>query len=124
MTGSCVLERPEVLVANFFNDRTISGIIEMKWWRAQFSTGYRDPNNPEIPSISPSQSAEIVSILSAGTFFGSLCAAPFADYLGRRISLMISVGIFMLGVLLQTAASNIPVFTAGRYKLNMYCLSQ
>lgn len=80
----------------------------MKSFRRQFIFG-----NPD--KVSPAQSAQIVSILSAGTFFGSLLAAPIGDRLGRRISLIISVVIFALGVLLQTAAMHIPLLIAGRY---------
>jgi len=86
----------------------------MRAFREQFSTGYIDTTDNEL-SISPSQSAQIVSILSAGTFFGALLAAPMGDQLGRRISLIIAVGIFCIGVALQTAAMQIPMLIAGRY---------
>ncbi len=106
--GSMLTSRP---------NRTISGIIAMPWWRHQFSTGdYRNPDDGG-PDISPAQSAQIVSILSAGTFFGSLGAAPFADHIGRRMSLILAVGVFTLGVVLQTASLSIPLFVAGRYAL-------
>ena len=91
---------------------TISGILAMKAFRRQFIPGYTDENGV---IISPSQSSQIVSILSAGTFFGSLLAAPLGDRLGRRISLIISVVIFSLGVVFQTAAMQIPLLVAGRY---------
>jgi predicted MFS family arabinose efflux permease len=85
----------------------------MKSFRRQFSTGYLDLRDNE-PNISPTQSARIVSILSAGTFFGALLAAPAGDRLGRRISLILSVAVFTLGVLLQTCAMHIPLLVAGR----------
>lgn len=78
-------------------------------------------NKPEIegqpmtPGISPAESAEIVSILSAGTFFGALFAAPLADKLGRRKALMAAIVVFTVGVVLQTASMRIPLFVAGRY---------
>ena len=59
--------------------------------------------------------SQIVAILSAGTFFGALLAAPMGDRIGRRISLIISVAIFCIGVALQTAAMQIPMLIAGRY---------
>lgn len=101
-----------------YDTGTISGIIAMKWFREQFSTGYTNVKDGEL-DISPGQSAEIVSILSAGTFFGALGAAPFADHLGRRMSLIIAVGVFTLGVVLQTAALKIPLFIAGRFFAGM-----
>jgi len=94
--------------------RTISGIIAMHWFRNQFSTGYINPND-QLPDVSPAEFAEIVSILSAGTFFGALGAAPFADHIGRRRSLILAVGIFTMGVILQTCSLSIPLFVAGRY---------
>ena len=94
------------------SDSTISGILAMKAFRRQFIAGYTDENQA---IVSASQSSQIVSILSAGTFFGSLLAAPLGDQLGRRISLIISVVIFSLGVVFQTAAMQIPLLVAGRY---------
>jgi predicted MFS family arabinose efflux permease len=84
-------------------------------FRMQFSTGYED--KPGVPGISPSQSSQIVAILSAGTFFGALGAAPFADHIGRRLSLILAVAVFTLGVILQTIAYALPTFLAGRYAI-------
>jgi len=67
------------------------------------------------PAITSSQTSQIVSILSAGTFFGALGAAVIADRIGRRWSLIVSSGIFSFGVILQTAATEIPMFVAGRF---------
>lgn len=86
----------------------------MRYWLNLFST----PGNVDsegLPTITDSQQSEIVSILSAGTFFGALLAAPTGDYLGRRLGLMFSTGVFTLGVILQTAATAIPLFVAGRF---------
>jgi len=44
-----------------------------------------------------------------------LTAAPTGDFFGRRLGLIISVGVFTLGVILQTAATAIPMFVAGRF---------
>lgn len=67
------------------------------------------------PAITASQSSEIVSLLSAGTFFGALTAAPSCDYFGRRLGLMVSTIVFTVGVIMQTAATAIPLFVAGRF---------
>lgn len=81
----------------------------MKFWQKEFST---NPNG----DITPDQESLIVSILSAGTFFGALLAAPFGDLLGRRWGLFTSAGaVFNLGVILQTAATTQPTFIAGRF---------
>lgn len=52
---------------------TINGILAMPHWQDTFSTGYRDSTGHL--NVSSSQSASIVSILSAGTFFGALGVA-------------------------------------------------
>jgi MFS family permease len=96
-----------------YDTGTIGGILAMKFWRDQFSTGYR--NSDGDLDVSATQSSEIVSILSAGTFFGALTASPAADFLGRRYGLMSSTVVFTLGVILQTAATAIPMFVAGRF---------
>ncbi|KAK5124196.1 hypothetical protein LTR85_001899 [Meristemomyces frigidus] len=97
-----------------YDTGTIGGILAMRFWLNQFSTGYRDPATG-LPAITAQQSSEIVSLLSAGTFFGALTAAPTADFFGRRVGLMVSTLVFTFGVILQTAATEIPLFIAGRF---------
>jgi MFS family permease len=58
----------------------------MKYWKDHFSTGYRDSKGDL--NVTASQTSEIVSILSAGTFFGALFSAPLADFLGRRLAMV------------------------------------
>ncbi|KAG0645301.1 Major facilitator-type transporter ecdD [Hyphodiscus hymeniophilus] len=97
-----------------YDTGTIGGILAMPYWRDEFSTGYRDPTGHL--DVTASQSAMIVSILSAGTFFGALTAAPVADAIGRRWGLIGSTAIvFNLGVILQAASTRIPTFVAGRF---------
>jgi MFS family permease len=92
-----------------YDTGTIGGILAMKYWREEFSTG-------DHKEVLPNQESLIVSILSAGTFFGALLAAPFGDFLGRRWGLFASAGlVFNLGVILQTASTTQPVFIAGRF---------
>jgi len=112
------LSRPAILIGLFvafggvlfgYDTGTISGIIAMDYWKKSFST------EPDF-SITASQDSLIVSILSAGTFFGALTAAPFGDFFGRRYGLMISAGaVFNLGVILQTISTRQPLFIAGRF---------
>lgn len=86
----------------------------MTYWRELFSTGYVNPKD-HILDITSTQKSTIVSILSAGTFFGALSAAPMGDILGRRWGLIASSCVFTFGVILQTAATAIPLFVAGRF---------
>ncbi|KAH8167481.1 hypothetical protein CIB48_g756 [Xylaria polymorpha] len=96
-----------------YDTGTISGILTMPYWQRLFSTGYIDSSGD--PNISPAQSSAIVSILSAGTFFGALASPFLADNIGRRLGLIASCFVFNLGVILQTAATAIPLFLAGRF---------
>jgi len=59
----------------------------MPYWLDHFSTGYLNPDTGK-KDITSTQKSTIVSILSAGTFFGALTAAPTCDFFGRRIGLM------------------------------------
>lgn len=90
-----------------YDTGTISGIMAMNYVKGEF------PANKE--SFTSKESSLIVSILSAGTFFGALLAPFVSDTLGRRWSLIISTFIiFNLGVILQTASTGIPLLCAGR----------
>ncbi|KAF2715223.1 high affinity glucose transporter RGT2 [Pleomassaria siparia CBS 279.74] len=92
-----------------YDTGTISGILAMPYWLKTFSTS---PDG----TLSASEDSLIVSILSAGTFFGALAASPFGDLLGRRYGLMIATSVvFNFGVILQTAATSQPLFIAGRF---------
>ena len=101
------------MIFSRYDTGTISGILAMPYWEDLFSTGYRDSTGHL--NVTASQSATIVSILSAGTFFGALGAAPIADWIGRRLSLITVTFVFVFGVVLQTAAASIPLFVAGRF---------
>ncbi|KAI1104371.1 hexose transporter [Jackrogersella minutella] len=96
-----------------YDTGTISGILAMEYWQNLFSTGYINTSGHR--DVSPSQSSAIVSILSAGTFFGSLFSPALADTMGRRLALIASSWVFILGVILQTAATALPLFLAGRF---------
>jgi sugar porter (SP) family MFS transporter len=97
-----------------YDTGTISGILAMKFWRGMFSTGFVNEKDG-LPDVTSSQSSMIVSLLSAGTFFGALGAAPIADRFGRRMGMVMETFVFVFGVILQTAATSIPLFVAGRF---------
>lgn len=87
-----------------YDTGTISGIQTMPFWIEEFD----HPNTGRI--------ALIVSILSVGTFVGSLASGILADITGRKWGIILSVMLpFNLGVALQTAATSQPMFIAGRF---------
>jgi sugar porter (SP) family MFS transporter len=57
-----------------------------------------DPGRKELTE---SHTSLIVSILSCGTFFGALIAGDLADYMGRKWTVILGCGIYMLGVVVQ-----------------------
>jgi hypothetical protein len=61
-----------------YDTGVISGIKEMKSWLRQFGFASTDPKHVTGYAISSSSESLVVSILSAGTFFGALIAAPAA----------------------------------------------
>jgi MFS transporter, SP family, sugar:H+ symporter len=85
----------------------------MPYWQRLFSTGNVDAEGNT--NVTAAQEAAIVSILSAGGFFGALSSPFLADHVGRRLGLIISTWIFNLGVILYTLATAIPMFLAGRF---------
>ena len=56
----------------------------------------------------------VTSILSAGTFFGALAGGSVADWIGRRLSIIIACAIFSVGVALQVASSSVGLLVGGR----------
>jgi len=61
-----------------YDTGVISGIKEMKAWLREFGYASTDPKHVSGYAISSSSESLVVSILSAGTFFGALMAAPAA----------------------------------------------
>lgn len=88
--------------------RAINGILAMPAFKNQFATSCR-------PDICNKDLSIIVAILSAGTVLGALLAAPAGDSLGRRITLLIGVGVFCIGAICQVCANAVPLLLVGRY---------
>jgi MFS family permease len=60
------------------------------------------------------QKSLIVSILSAGTFFGALMAGAIADWIGRRSTIILGSAIFAVGVAMQVASTSVGLLAGGR----------
>lgn len=85
----------------------------MQQWKDKYSTGYTNVTTGK-PDVTAGQKALVVSILSAGTFFGALIAAPAGDKIGRRWGLICSCTLFIIGVVLQVVFESMPLFVVGR----------
>jgi MFS family permease len=94
----------------------ISGVLGMKYFIHTFQHLPYPPPGPTPSSfvISSPHNSLIVSILSAGTFFGALIAGDLSDWFGRRTTIIAGCFLFAAGVVIQIASSTIPVLAVGR----------
>ncbi|KXG45313.1 Major facilitator superfamily domain, general substrate transporter [Penicillium griseofulvum] len=87
----------------------ISGVLTMPG----FKKTYQLENIDKVAAAN--LSANIVSTLQAGCFFGAMGASPVAERYGRRMALLGSAVVAVLGILMQTTASgHIEVMYIGR----------
>jgi SP family sugar:H+ symporter-like MFS transporter len=93
-----------------YDTGVIGGVKVMDAWLRTF--GKNDGTGTY--AISTSTESLVVSILSAGTFFGALLAAPMGDFLGRKWGIVSACLVFSFGVALQMGAKAIPLFVVGR----------
>jgi sugar porter (SP) family MFS transporter len=64
--------------------------------------------------IPASDQSLMTSILSAGTFFGAIAAGDIADFIGRRLTIILGCAIFSVGCILETASTTLAVMVVGR----------
>lgn len=72
------------------------GVVTQKTFQTAFSVKPSDVNTV---------SANVVSVLQAGAFFGALGSAPISSWLGRRYCNILFSLIFAVGAILQTVAN-------------------
>ncbi|PWY83410.1 putative MFS monosaccharide transporter [Aspergillus heteromorphus CBS 117.55] len=97
-----------------FDSGYISGVLGMRYFIETFE-GLDYNTTPTDDFVVPSwKKSLITSILSAGTFFGALIAGDLADWIGRRITIILGCAIFIIGVVLQVASSSVGLLVAGR----------
>jgi MFS family permease len=104
----------------------MGGVLGMKYFIRQY-TGMQYPD-VLFPDTSSQQHKDYVadfklpaweqslttSILSAGTFFGAIMAGDIADFIGRRITIIVGCFVFSVGCILETASTGIAVMAVGR----------
>jgi len=102
-----------------FDSGYINGVMGMKYFIHTF-TGLPYPTadssaEEKAKFVIPAwRQSLIVSILSAGTFFGAVIAGDIADFVGRRLTIIAGCMIFSLGVVLQVASTHYGLLVAGR----------
>ncbi|CAN9198159.1 unnamed protein product [Alternaria alternata] len=92
----------------------INGVLGMDYFKQQFGGPSASEKAYNGHLYKTWEKSLIVSILSAGTFFGALTAGSIADWIGRRATIITGCAIFSLGVVLQVAASSVGVLIPGR----------
>ncbi|KAK6403872.1 hypothetical protein LTR95_018913 [Oleoguttula sp. CCFEE 5521] len=103
-----------------------SGYISSVLGMAKFREDYGHPvslsdvhavlkgNPPQAYDYDTWQKSLIVSILSAGTFFGALISGSLADRYGRRTTIIAGCVIFMVGVVVQCSTTHVVSLSIGR----------
>lgn len=69
---------------------------------------------PGATTLTSSHNSLIVSILSAGTFFGAIMAGDIADRIGRRPTIIVGCIVYIIGCVLQAASHGLGLLVAGR----------
>ncbi|KAJ5248802.1 hypothetical protein N7468_000253 [Penicillium chermesinum] len=92
----------------------INGVLGMDYFIETFEGLDKATTPPDQFVIPSSRKSLIVSILSAGTFFGAIIAGDLADWFGRRTTVIAGCVVFTVGVVLQTASTSIGLLVAGR----------
>ncbi|KAH9021305.1 general substrate transporter [Lactarius pseudohatsudake] len=78
------------------------GVVQSQYFQIKF--GVRPAEGPANKSRIDNVSANVVSVLQGGAFFGALSSAPVSAWIGRRKTLFASSLIFVVGAVLQTIA--------------------
>ncbi|KAK3179296.1 hypothetical protein K4F52_009267 [Lecanicillium sp. MT-2017a] len=66
---------------------------------------YKAIEGPDATALSDPHKSLIVSILSCGTFFGAVIAGDFADWIGRKWTVIMGCVIYMVGCVIQMITS-------------------
>jgi Na+/melibiose symporter and related transporters len=73
---------------------------------------------PGRTKLTASHSSLIVSILSAGTFFGAVLAGDIAEWFGRKWTVIFGCGIYAIGIVIQmltgVGGNALGIIAAGR----------
>jgi sugar porter (SP) family MFS transporter len=99
-----------------YDSAYISGVLAICQFKIDFGHPGWD-NNPQACHgylYDSWQKSLITSILSAGTLIGALSSGYFADWFGRRISIILGCIVYIVGIVLQTAAQSVGLLVAGR----------
>ncbi|OAX81129.1 hypothetical protein ACJ72_04531 [Emergomyces africanus] len=87
-----------------YDQGVVSGVLTMESFGALFPRIYSDSGFK----------GWFVSTLLLAAWLGSLANGPFADYIGRKLSMIVAVVIFLIGSAIQAGAVNLEMLFIGR----------
>jgi MFS family permease len=96
----------------------MSGVLAMPYFITQY-TGLPNPvaGSPAEADfhLSTRDQSLTTSILSAGTFFGAIIGGDIADFIGRRLTIILGCVIFSVGGILEIASISLGLMVPGRF---------
>lgn len=93
----------------------VNGVLAMPYFIHRFTGMPYPPATPKTKFVIPAwRQSLIVSVLSAGTFFGAIMAGDLADFFGRRTTIILGCFVFCIGVIMEIAATDYGLMVAGR----------
>ena len=98
----------------FINQYTGAEYPDVKFPGASADDAALKAYKKNVFAISSSNQSLVTSILSAGTFFGAIIAGDVADFIGRRLTIILGCLIFVVGGILETASTGLNVMVGGR----------
>lgn len=97
----------------------MSGVLAMPYFITQY-TGLPNPDPSDADAVAAfhltaQDQSLTTSILSAGTFFGAIIAGDIADFIGRRLTIILGCLIFSVGCILEIASTSLGLMVPGRF---------
>ncbi|KAI6878325.1 quinate permease [Hortaea werneckii] len=88
-----------------FDTGVMGSVLAMEGFKTDFglpigSTGFADEKNAQV-------SSNVVSLLTAGAFFGAIFGAFVNERIGRRFTMMLFALVFLVGAAMQTGSPGI-----------------
>ncbi|KAF9468048.1 general substrate transporter [Collybia nuda] len=88
-----------------YNQGVFSGVLAMRSFDDRMADAVGDPG----------KKGWLVAILELGAWFGVLTTGYFADKISRKYTIVLAVVVFIIGVIVQTAARASPSIFGGRF---------
>lgn len=104
--------RTVTLTLDSYETGSIDGILEMPYFNERFGTETAETGGDR--GITYMEETCILSAFTGASFVGALVSAGCSDWLGRKATLLVGCGSFMLGIYLATISRDIPQFCGGR----------